>query len=290
MRRAINFLRDEPLVHFLVAGALVLFVNHFWISQFRQENRTREVVVSIDDQNRLAEIWRMQWGQSPSASEMEGLLASEVREQILYREAIALGLDKGDVIIRRRLVQKYNFLNENIANYIEPSQDELRSYFEQSAEDYRVPSKFTFSHIYFSPDTNSDPYARARAELAWLQAQDPIPVRAPEHGDEFPLQIDWSAAGLDQLQREFGKLFTDALSQSDLHNWQGPILSGLGVHLVYITARENSRKPDFGEVRDDVLRDFMYERSQLATERAYEDILTKYAVRIEGDQERVHDE
>ena len=281
MRKVIAIIKDEPLIHFVIAGALVFFVQHFWFSVTEAENKAQEIVISRTDQNRLTEVWRMQWGRPPSDEELDRLLAAEIREQILYREALILGLDKGDTIIRRRLVQKFQYLNEDIVNLIEPSDRELIEYYDQNSKSYEVPAKVTFSHIYFSPDGAGDPYVRAHEELARLQTADSVPIRAPQRGDDFPIQTDWSSARIDHLEREFGDSFAAALTELPLNAWQGPITSGLGVHLVYLTSRQKRTQPELGDVRDALLRDYLYARKQIAAEHAYQEIRSRYSITVE---------
>ena len=192
-----------------------------------------------------------------------------------------MGLDREDVIIRRRLVQKFKFVQEDMATLVAPKDEELSRFFSENAEDYLIPVRVSFSHVYFSPDRGGDAFGRAEAVLGRLRHKDPAPLRAPELSENSPLRVDWSMARLDLVDREFGGNFAGALELLPLDSWEGPIESGMGVHLVHLTHRETARLPEFEEVRGEVFRDYEFERKRRARERAYREIRSKYAIRIE---------
>ncbi len=132
----------------------------------------------------LRQNWTRQWNRPPTLSELEGLVEAHIREEVYYREALALGLETDDTIIRRRLVQKMEFLSEDLALLGEPPEEALRAFFEAHAEDYRVPPRLTFSHIYFNLDRRGESARRdAERALSALQALASPPLSAPERGD-----------------------------------------------------------------------------------------------------------
>ena len=183
-------------------------------------------------------------------------MQSYVREQVLYREALELGLDRNDTIVRRRMLQKMEFLGEAVAADDEPPASELERFFLAAAERYRVPAKATFTHVYFSRDRRGDRAVEdARAALPALRS--PANADDPAHlGDPFLLGTVHGAQTRQSLDALFGASFTRAVFESEVGKWQGPVESAYGFHLVRVTERTEPRLPPLAEVRAQVLADW----------------------------------
>ena len=160
--RAKRWLR-EPLLHFVLIG-LALFVGYGALNPEaeRRENSSR-IEITRDDVRQLEVAWMAQWRRHPTAEEMRALIDGKVREEILYREALALGLDKDDTIVKRRLAQKMAFLAEDVSTVRDPGREELRAWFEKNRERFALPGLVSFRHLYFSPDSRGE---RAREMAA----------------------------------------------------------------------------------------------------------------------------
>src|ERR1700724_3390134 len=149
--RAKRWLR-EPLLHFLVAGLALFAIYRTLNPPPEQPDEGKRIVITEDDLRQVQVAWRAQWQRFPTPDEMRGLVDSKIREEILYREAMALGLDKDDTIVKRRLAQKMEFLADDISSLREPQIDELRAWFDKNQERFALPSLMSFHHLYFSPD------------------------------------------------------------------------------------------------------------------------------------------
>ncbi|MGD8417191.1 MAG: peptidylprolyl isomerase [Pseudomonadales bacterium] len=267
-----RYLKD-PLTIFLLFGMLIFVAQRFLGGGDAGDYR---IDVTIGQQNRIMDQWQAQMGRPPTPDEARGLLEQWLKEEILYREAKKLGLDRDDTIIRRRLAQKLTFLNEDLANADEPSPAELAAYFEAHAADYRIPDRFSFEHRYFSNDRRQDAEADARAAL-----DDPDAA-----GDPFILQnryVDRSAREIADL---FGTGFARALSELDADQpdvWQGPVRSAYGWHLVRITGRAPARDPLLSEVSDAVRRDLRQARRVEANDRFYQSLRERYEVHLDAE-------
>ena len=145
----------EPLVHFLVLGAL-LFGLFALVNNEASSKSPNRIEITSADVDRLQERWTKQWNRPPTETELKSLIEAYLREEILYREALALGLDQNDTIIRRRLAQKMEFLFEDLADQVEPTDEELKRYFDRNRDQYRLPARFSFAHVYFSVDQRGD--------------------------------------------------------------------------------------------------------------------------------------
>ncbi len=270
----------EPLVHFLALGAL-LFGLYLLVNDNAAVEANTQIVVTEADVEWLRQNWIRQRNRPPTVPELKGLVEAHIREEVYYREALALGLEADDTIIRRRLVQKMEFLSEDLALQVEPIDEALRAFFEAHAEDYRLPPRLTFSHIYFNLDRRGEA-ARQDAEqaLAALQALAAPPLSAPERGDGFMLPYDYVAQTPRDIAQQFGQDFAQAVVDLEPGAWRGPIASGYGLHLVRIEDRTEPRLPDFDQVREPVRRDFDNARREQMNEAFYATLRGRYDIEI----------
>lgn len=275
----INKLLREPLIHFLLLGA-GLFVLFYQVAD-TESDRLDRLVVSQADIERLASQWQRQWKRPPSNQELNGMIESYIRESILYREALALGLDQDDVIVRRRLGQKLEFMFKDLAEQIDPSEEELAEYLEANSDRYVDPARYTFSHIYFNRDRRGNAAkADAQDKLRQLQTGKDT-VDLSRAGDRFLYQYQFDDQSPAQISRIFGSTFARSLSGLDTGTWSGPVESGYGLHLVYIDRRTAPRNPPLDEIRDKLRWDVLAERRQQVDQAFYSELRKKYEVVIE---------
>ncbi|WP_439375796.1 hypothetical protein [Bradyrhizobium sp. DASA03120] len=161
--RFLQRLVREPLAHFLLAGAILFAVYAYAGKSPGATERSRQIALSIEDLSQLVLVFRSQWRRDPTADEMRLLIEDKVQEEVLYREALALGIDKDDTIVRRRMAQKMQFLAEDVAAAREPAQEELATWYATNRERFALPPRLSFRHLYFSPDRRAN---RARADAA----------------------------------------------------------------------------------------------------------------------------
>ena len=267
----------EPLVHFLAIGAL-LFVLFGLASDDRAAVGNRIEITSADVEQ-LVLIFQKQWQRAPDARELKGLMNARVREEVLYREALAMGLDKEDTIVRRRLAQKVEFLMGDAGGVTEPDDETLRAYYEENADRYREPQRLSFSQVYFNTDRRGEQAANdAEALLARLRAVSPPVTRATEAGDPFMLPLSYVDRRTDEIARDFGPSFAQEIGKLEPGQWDGPITSGYGLHLVYIDSREDGGLPPLDQVRSRVVNDWQYDQKQAADARIYEHLRSRYEV------------
>lgn len=273
-------LTSEPLFHFAILG-VVLFLVYAVAADRLSSDESTTIRITRSDVELLSATFQRQWQRPPSDGELELLVKARVREEVLYREALAVGLDTNDMVVRRRMVQKMEMLSQDLALLADPTDAELQAFFDEHKEDYRIPPEFSFSHIYFNLDRRGDDAEEDALEiLADLRAPDPPPVRAPERGDRFMLGHDFNRQSSQQVAREFGSQFADALADLD-PGWQGPVLSGYGLHLVYLEKRVDGRIPNWSEVRDRLVMDFNRMRSDRSKDALYEGLSRKYEIEID---------
>jgi peptidyl-prolyl cis-trans isomerase C len=267
----------EPLLHFLLAGALVFAIYEVWHPAVAQADRSNQITLTDDDLRQLAVHFLAQGRSLPTPAELRELVDEKVREEILTREAVALGLDKDDEIIKRRLVQKMDFLAQDLATLQAPSDADLAKWYTQHADRFALPPRASFRHLYFSLDR---PGAKERAAAALVgiagkSADDP---RATGVADPFMFQDYYAERTPEQVAREFGPPFANALFQLKPGAWQGPVQSGYGWHLVFIDAIEPSRVPAFEEVEADVKSAWLNDQQSEIKRTTFDALRAHYTV------------
>jgi hypothetical protein len=276
-----KFLR-EPLLHFLLLGAAI-FVVYGLVSE-RGGGKPGHITVTQGKIENLAATFARIWQRPPTNRELDGLIQDYIREEVLYREALALGLDRDDTVIRRRLRQKMEFVSEDFAAQAEPSGEELLTYLKSHPEAFAIEPRFTFRQIYLDPQRRGANLARdVDRLLAELQQAgdnaDPAAL-----GDAFLLAPQFESISATEVRKVFGDTFVAGLSALTSGQWQGPVPSGYGVHLVYVCERTEGRIPELAEVRDAVRREWANARRLESGEKFYETLLRRYTVTIERPQ------
>ena len=262
-------LRQEPFVHFVALGALI-FAAYGWLHPHSLDDQHR-LEVTQGDVEALRATSVQQWGKAPDAQQMDDLVQSFVREEVLYREAVADGLDRGDVIVRRRLAQKMEFLaHENVRA---PDEAEQRRYFAAHAAQYLQPASVDLEQLYFS----ADQHGAATAQLA-RQSLEALNQGRPTQGDNFMLARALTDQTRAMLVRDFGEAFADSVLSQPAGRWQGPISSAHGLHLVRVLQRRAQVPGRFEERRDRVAADMVNERVAAARDAAFKRLLAGYTV------------
>jgi len=273
-----RFIR-EPLVQCLLIGA-VLFGLYAYLPTGRlAPGSSKEIRLSYDEVAQLVLLFRSQWKREPTVPELDRLIENRIQQEILYREALAMGLDKDDEIVKRRMAQKMQFLAEDVAAAREPTTAELSSWYEKNSASFAQPPRLSFRHLYFSPDRRG-PRAREDAgnALAKLAGQPVDAKMASSFADPFMFQDYYRDRAPEYLGKEFGPQFALSVAKLAPGSWQGPIESGFGWHLVFVDTVIPGRVPAFEEVEPEVKTAWLGEQKALAWQKAYREMRAKYTV------------
>jgi parvulin-like peptidyl-prolyl isomerase len=270
----------EPLLHFLVIGAGLFLL--YGLLNRGQSDAPREIVISEARVEALAENFATVWMRPPTAVELKGLIDDYVAEEVYYREAVAMGLDQDDTVIRRRLRQKMEFISEDVAAATEPTDAQLQAYLEQHADKFALPATLTFQQVYLSAERRGEA-VRADAEklLAELQAGRG-PADPAEAGDATLLPATMEAASPQVIANTFGEEFARQIDEAPVGQWSGPIESGFGLHLVKVDERVAGSAPTLVEIRPIVLREWQSEQRRAQNKSFLDTLRSKYEVRVEG--------
>ena len=262
----------EPLVHFLILG-LGLFILYALVSP---EERNNRIVIDQYDLNEIITKWNMQWQRDPTPEELKGLLDQYIKDEIFYREALAMNLDHNDEIIRRRLAQKMRFLTQDIATSSDPSDELLQQYLRENQEKYQIEKILSFEHRYFSRDKRADPRQDA---LNALNGTDEI------LGDAISIRKEFMNFPLSRLRADLGAKFVQQIDTMETNSvWQGPVESGYGFHLIKILKVIQARPLTLDEARERIINDYQYDRLNSFNDDLFETLLEQYEVVIDIDE------
>jgi hypothetical protein len=268
----------EPLVHFLVL-ALAIFALYGALNR-TDEPRNDEIIVTGAKIEQLAGLFAKTWQRPPSPSEVKGLIDDHVKEEVLYREALALGLDKDDTMIRRRLRLKMEFLSQAQAETTTPSEVELEAFLKANSERFQVEPTLAFRQVFVSPERRGEATEQDVASmLAVLRAKpdtDPTTL-----GDPTTLPPELPPTRKAAISQIFGEAFAEALAQAPLGTWAGPVKSSFGLHVVLVGESQPGRPATLVEVHNSVVLEWTNERRQQAEEFQLTERLKRYRVRIE---------
>ena len=272
---------SSPLLHFLLAGFLI-FISSYYISKRRETHR-----ITIDKSvvEKLIVSWQTQFGKSPTDRELKIATDDYIRQEVLYREAESLGLEKDDEIIKRRLQQKMAFILKDNIVVPDPTQDALEAYYKKNTARFTEPPKVSFTHIYFSADFGGSEQARQKAKsvLQNLELKSGL-RRAPELGDRFMLLYDYNDINKTDATGLFGDSpFTDSLFVVKEGEWKGPFLSGYGWHLLFVNKRSPFSSAPLNQVKDRVIESYKNDKLQEMDNEAIEKLIGKYTIIIKTD-------
>jgi PPIC-type PPIASE domain len=276
-----RFLR-EPLLHFLLLGALIFAAFRFVSGD--DANRPSKIVVTQGQIESLAITFGRTWRRPPTAAELEGLVRDYVREEIYAREAMTLGLDRDDTIIRRRLRQKLEFISEDVANQADPSEEQLRAYLTEHPDVFRTDRRFTFDQVYLNPQQRVRNLEHDAAQMLARLQRAGSKADVASLGDSLMLDYEFNAIPAIEVAKQFGEKFAAKLGQLPVGQWQGPIESGYGAHLVLLRQRTEGHVPALEEVRDAVRSAWANAHLVEASEQFYQNLLKRYHVIIEASQ------
>ena len=264
----------EPLIHFVLIGA-ALFL-WFELDSAPEKNEPNRIVVSARQSAQLGAQFQRTWMRPPTTEELDGLIESYVRDEVYYREALSMGLDREDPLIRQRMRQKLEFILEDLTAE-KPSDAVLAAYLRDNPDEFQPEPRVSFRQVYLNPEKHRDFEGDARNLLDMLNKGS----AAAPMGDPTRVPHAFTGVTLSEIGRSFGHAFARQVVALVAGKWSGPHYSGLGAHLVLVTDREMGRVPELAEIRDQVEREYLAERRQVLKEIAYTKLARNYEVIIE---------
>jgi hypothetical protein len=271
----------EPLAHFLLLGALLFFLDG-WLRPATTAAADSRIVVSEARVHNLTRNFVRTWQRPPTREELAGLVEAHVREEVMVREALALGLDRDDAIIRRRLQQKLEFVSEGAAALAPPTDEQLEAYLKAHPEAFRAPPRVTFVQVYLDPARRKGALDADAARLLETLNGAGAPRDPTSVGDRLLLlEPRYENLPQPEVASQFGAEFAAALVKQPTGRWAGPLASGYGLHLVRVEQLQPRGTPALGDVRPLVEREWSNARREELARAFYERLRAKYAITVQ---------
>ena len=273
----------EPLVQFLLVGLALFGTWHLVGPADAARDEARRIVITEDDLKQIRLAWAAQGQPPPTPQQLQSLVEHKVREEVLYREALALGLDKDDAIVKRQLARKMEFVAEDVSRLQEPQADALRAWYDQNPQRFALPPRVSFRHVYFSPDKRgARTRADAEAALGLLAGQPIDATAAASVGDPFMFHSTYGDRSLEVVAKEFAPRFAQSLLGVPVRRWAGPGESRYGAHLVFVDALTPQRVPDFDEIEPQVKAAWVEDQREQTRKRLFEQMRVRYEIVVAG--------
>lgn len=277
-----KFLR-EPLVQFLFLGGMI-YLAYGLLAPQTEEDTSRKIIVDNAKVQWMQSSWVKRWNRPPTKKELDGLIEQYIKETVLYNEALKMGLDKNDGVIRRRLAQQVEFIAKDLVVYTPPSEEDLKKYYEEHQENYTPDATYTFTQIYFDPDKRGNKTLDdANQVKEQLNKQGSLLQDVSNLGDTFMIDRYFEATSELEIRKNFGTGFTKELVKLEPGKWHGTILSGYGVHLVYMQEVVKPSVPSLSKVKEQVLQDWTNDKREELNEQFYEALKAYYTIVVEDD-------
>lgn len=266
----------EPLIHFL-GGALLVF-GFFWATGTNRDPADYAITIDRSNIDRMRAGWIQNFKRPPTQQELDALIDQEITEEIYYREALRLGLDRGDAVIRRRMFTKMRFLNNQDAAESGPSDNELQKWMEQNPNKYSLSTSYDLEQVYLGQGKVLDELDIEKL----LQDLNSGAVEPAEISKQISLPSNLSGADTASIARQFGEQFSVALNAQETGKWVGPISSGFGEHVVNITAKTPGKPAALDDVRQAVTNDWRAAQTQRLEEASLEQYRSQYDIKVTG--------
>jgi len=270
----------EPLVQFLLIGTCIYGL-YALVGTPAEDVIESTIIVDAARVESFTRRWQQRWNRPPTRQELDDVIDAFVREEILYRQALVMGLDEDDFVIRRRMAQKLEFLTSDLALLKEPTQADLERYFEGHQARYRDADLITFNQVFLDPDLRDEATLDDAARmLAVLQAASDPEAAAQDAGDRLMSQSYFRQASRLEVQRQLGSGFAEAVMKLEPGQWHGPVLSGYGVHLVYVHEVQHAPPAVFEDVQQRLLEDWQREQQEKFNAEFYASLESRYDIVI----------
>ncbi|MHA4846445.1 peptidyl-prolyl cis-trans isomerase [Flavitalea antarctica] len=267
----------EPLVHFLLLGLIIFLISGWIQNQKKQSDST----ITVDNAavGRIALLYRMQHNAIPTKDQLDGMVEQYINDEMMYREAKKMGLDEDDEIIKRRLIQKYDFLSRDVKTLGKPGEKELKAYYHENSGWFKDSTRVSFKHIFFSNDKEGEHAAVARASQLLTKIQSGEIPHPQNCGDRFALQQEYNEIDLLEAKQLFGNsVFANTLFRQPAGKWYGPVQSGYGTHLVLITKLRPAALPDFANIKEQVMERYLQEMNRAQNMQFMDELRKRYLV------------
>lgn len=276
-------LLHEPLLHFLLIGSALFLFYNLQNEGLVENNR---IVISEAEIDRLIVVWEKKRQRLPSQNELQGMIEQQIREEVMYREALAMGLDKNDSVVRRRLAQKVEFISADLATLAKPTETELADYLVTNSKKFELPARIDFVQVYINPDKHTENIQDYAKRLLDELAQPVLNNDIRKFGDSLMIDQQHQQVSEHDVLRLFGKDFASQLFTLPVGNWQGPVISGYGYHLVRVDNKITAQLPELQDIREKVQSEWFAKQRRVMDEAFYKGLRQRYEIVIDNPVEK----
>lgn len=271
----------EPLLHFILIGA-AFFLLYSWVGE--TENESNTITIDESDLEEIVSKFEMQWKRMPTEEELFSIVEKRIEQEVFYQEALKMNLDHNDEIIKRRLSQKMQFLSNDISGLVKPTDEQLQEYYQNHSDKYLVDASYTLHQVYFSPDQREN--WRADAEAAVAKMNSVSIDEAIVMGDPISLPQTYTETSAFHISRQMGDAFLNEIAVLKTGKWQGPVNSGYGAHVVFISEKQEAIPAPFEAVREKVIDDYSFERQAEVKAAIFKEFEKKYQIEFDIQSEQ----
>jgi len=277
----------QPVVQFMGIGLVMFLVNTYILqADSSKDENEYSVFLTVGEVKSMEEIWLSKWQRPPTEPEMQGMINQRVEEAILFREAVKIGLDKNDDIIRQRMSQKLEFLSNDLIKPDSATAEEVKWYFDENIEKYTTPANITIMQLFVNPKIHGDLLEKeVSSRLKKLNVMDVSSSEISKYGDQFSLQTYYPDKSQLELAKLYGSAFATNIFELETDKWVGPVNSQYGVHLVYVMHKNPAVIPEFETVKELVTEDLQRKKQEKLNNLYIDGILSRYKVIIEDKDE-----
>ena len=273
-----SFLR-EPLIHFLLIGAALFLI--FAVYDDTADPQSSRIVITNGQIEYLKASFARTRQHSPTEQELQGLIYGYVREEILYREALALGLDKNDSVIRRRLRQKLDLMSDDLAGITIPTDDQLQQFLETNSDKFRIEPQIAFRHVFLDIAQRGNSALDEAARLLAVLSDEGSETNPETLGDSMMLPRTFQLTQVSEIAKLFGESFSIELNNITPGKWTGPVQSGYGLHLILVTEYVAGRLPRLDEIRETIEWEWTAAHRTELKENIYNELRGRYTIVFE---------
>jgi len=285
MNKSLNKLMQKPMIQFFIIGS-IMYLIYILIAQINTttQNQDNTVTITSGEINSLEEIWMSRYKRAPTALEMKSLINQHLEETILFNEALKMGLNKNDNVIRQRMSQKLQFLSDDLIRPEPPTENDLIEYYKANLDTYKSDDVVTISQIYLDPNARGDKINNdAENIITRLNGLDFFPTNLNKYGDSFALQVYFTAQSKLELTKLFDRKFAVNIFKLEQNLWLGPIDSKYGKHLIYIHKKTLGQVPKYEEVKETVSENWMFEKQKDLNNLYLDGLLDRYEIIFEDE-------
>ena len=277
----------QPVVQFMLIGLVMFLVNTYILqTDSSKEESEYNIFLTAGEVKSMEEIWLSKWQRPPTELELQGMINQRVEEAILFKEAVKIGLNKNDDIIRQRMSQKLEFLSNDLVKPDSATAEEVKLYFDENIENYTTPANITIIQLFVNPKIHGDQLEKeVKTRLAILKGMDVSSPEISKYGDQFSLQTYSPDKPQQELAKLYGSEFASKVFELETDKWVGTVNSQYGVHMVYVMHKNPAVIPEFETVKELVTEDLQRKKQEKLNNLYIDGILSRYKVIIEDKDE-----